>query len=160
MKSTGMIVFCLFILLVGCHKDSDRNPPPLGFPFDKIAVQTERFDEDIYHEIIDVILGREDFSEGNLDKLFRHFLRQYSVHNHLIVRVYINPENYRESLKVPKEEQYGNDIGINSFCDAIFYKLKGREWYMYNLDLEHRLIYNFNTKNGEKVRIVTIKGDF
>jgi hypothetical protein len=158
MKSKGISLFCLFIFLFGCQKNSGVSKPPLGFPFEMVSAKTEKLDETSSYEFIDVIVAQESFSETNLDKLFRYFLQKYSEHNKLIVRAYVNKEKYQESLTVPKEDLYGSDIGINNYCDAIFYKIRENEWYMYSLDLEHSVSKNFNTGKGEKVKVVTIKG--
>jgi 5'-deoxynucleotidase YfbR-like HD superfamily hydrolase len=159
MKSKFISFCCLLIFMTGCQKDSEPGKNPLGFPFEKVSAKTENTDNPC--ELVDVIVRKENFSEENVDKLFRYFLRQYSERDNLIVRVYTSLENYQETLKDHKEIFAGpNDIGANPYFDAILNRMREHEWYMYNSNVEHHLLYTLNSSNREQVKIVYIKGDF
>lgn len=161
MKIKVIVFFCSLIFIADCQKGSELKKNPLGFPFEIVSAKTEIFIQPDSWDVIDVVLLRENFSEENVDKLFRYFLQQYPEQGRLMVRVYTNLENYQESLKEHKEIFAGpNDIGSNPFYDATLTRARDQEFYMYNPSLDHHLEYTLNASNREEVKIVHIKGNF
>jgi hypothetical protein len=161
MKSRKVIsLFCLLIFMAGCRKGSEPEKNPLGFPFKIVSAKTETLAESTSWDIVDVVLLRENFSEENVDKLFRYFLQQYPEQGRLYVRVYTSMENYQESLKITQEERMGWDTGSDPFFDATLTGGRDDEFYMYNPTLDHHLLYTLDSSNRDQVKIVHIKGSF
>jgi hypothetical protein len=146
------------IVVIACRSEEHKA---LGFPVEIIAEARERMsDHDLKH--MDLLISRQDYSEANLDKLFRYYSEKLADERSMAIRVYTDRQRYEENQRqkeLPQVFSCGPDVGADGLHDALFYRVDDKEWYFYSLNLEESLNYHLNLSDGSEAKQIVLKGN-
>jgi hypothetical protein len=152
------LTMIVLLPVIACRSNERQ---PLGFPFEVIAEGKEDLGDHAL-KYVDLLISRQDYSEANIDQLFRFYSEKISEERAMAIRVYTDRQRYEECERRKSQPQVFiciNDPGSEGLYDALFHRVNDKEWYFYSLDLEQPLIYHLNLSDGSGAKQVVLKGE-